>query len=188
VQLLRIQQICGGSVKFDDASTATQICEKASKAAVLSDRLEDLPADEPVVIFCRFTSDIAAAKAACQDNNRAVSELSGHANELADWQAGKTNALVAQIQSGGIGIDLTRASYCFFYSLGYSLSEYEQAVARLHRPGQAATTHIYHLVATINGRATVDGRVYQALRERKEVLNDIIDGLRSRHAATNGAV
>jgi SNF2 family DNA or RNA helicase len=187
VQLLRIQQICGGSVKYDDASTATQICEKASKAAVLSDRLEDLPADEPVVIFCRFTSDIAAAKAACRDNNRAVSELSGHANELADWQAGRTNALVAQIQSGGIGIDLTRASYCFFYSLGFSLSEYEQAVARLHRPGQAATTHIYHLVATINGRATVDGRVYQALRERKEVLSDIIDGFVSRHAATNGA-
>ncbi len=188
VQLLRIQQICGGSVKFDEASAAIQICEKASKAAVLSDRLEDLPADEPVVIFCRFTSDIAAAKAACRDNNRAVSELSGHANELADWQAGRTNALVAQIQSGGIGIDLTRASYCFFYSLGYSLSEYEQAVARLHRPGQAATTHIYHLVATISGRATVDGRVYQALRERKEVLSDIIDGFVSRHAATNGAV
>lgn len=187
VQLLRIQQICGGSVRFDGQEAAQKIVANPSKASALADRLEDLPADEPVVVFCRFTSDIAAAKSAALDNGRAVSELSGHRNELADWQAGKTNVLVAQIQSGGIGIDLTRASYCFFYSLGYSLSEYEQAVARLHRPGQAKTTHIYHLVATINGRSTVDGRVYEALRDRKEVLDVIIDGYAKRHNATTSA-
>ena len=140
------------------------------------------------MIFCRFTSDIAESKAAAQGNGRTVSELSGHRNELADWQAGKTNTLVAQIQSGGIGIDLTRASYCFFFSLGYSLAEYEQAVARLHRPGQEKHTHIYHLVATINGRSTVDGRVYQALRDRKEVVDVIVTGYKSRHAAASGAV
>ena len=188
VQLLRIQQICGGSVRYDEQQVATRICEHPGKRAVLSDRLEDLPSDEPVVIFCRFTSDIAESKAAAQANGRSVSELSGHRNELADWQAGKTNTLVAQNQSGGIGIDLTRASYCFFFSLGYSLAEYEQAVARLHRPGQEKHTHIYHLVATINGRSTVDGRVYQALRDRKEVVDVIVTGYKSRHAAASGAV
>jgi SNF2 family DNA or RNA helicase len=74
---------------------------------------------------------------------------------------------------------MSMASYAFFYSLGYSLSEYEQAVARLHRPGQKNHTHIYHLVATQNGRQTVDGRVYEALSERKEVVNVILDGYRS---------
>jgi SNF2 family DNA or RNA helicase len=146
--------------------------------------LEDLPADEPLVIFARFTSDIAACRAAANACGRAVSELSGAMNQLADWQAGKTTVLVAQIQSGGIGIDLTRAAYAVFYSLGYSLAEYEQAVARLHRPGQERRTVIYHLTATANGRSTVDGRVYQALRERKEVVDAIIDGYAGRAAAT----
>jgi hypothetical protein len=107
--------------------------------------------------------------------------LSGSANQLADWQSGSSNVLVAQVKSGGIGIDLTRASYCFFYSLGYSLEEYEQAVARLHRPGQEKRTHIYHLLATIDGRSTVDGRVYQALRDRKEIIDELIRGYSRRH-------
>lgn len=191
VQLLRIQQICGGFVKFDGDAVASQIAEHPAKAATLADRLQDLPSDEPLVVFCRFTSDIAAAKAAAIADGRKVSELSGHANELADWQAGRTNTLVAQIQSGGIGIDLTRSGdrnccYAFFYSLGYSLAEYEQAVARLHRPGQLKKVFVYHLVATINGRSTVDGRVYEALRERRDIVDVIIRGY-SRNNAPAGA-
>jgi len=187
VQLLRLQQICGGYVRFDDEKTATRIDEHPAKAKMLSDMLEDLPASEPVVIFCRFKSDIEAAKSIAEALGRKVSELSGERNELADWQQAKTSVLVAQIQSGGIGIDLTRAAYCWFYSLGYSLAEYEQAVARLHRPGQTAKTVIYHLVATISGRSTVDGRVYAALRDRKEVVNELITGYKHRQHALHGA-
>jgi SNF2 family DNA or RNA helicase len=185
-QLLRMQQITGGFVRYDGDKVAKQIAEHPSKAAVLGDMLEDLPQDEPVVIFCRFTSDIQAATAAAKKAGREVSELSGHKNELADWQQGKTSVLVAQIQSGGIGIDLTRAAYCFFFSLGYSLAEYEQAVARLHRPGQEKKTTIYHLVATVNGQSTVDGRVYSALRERKEVVDELIRGYKPRHNTLSG--
>lgn len=181
VQLLRLQQICGGFVRFDETQKASQIAAKPAKAAVLADMLEDLPSTEPLVVFCRFSSDIAAVKAVCGAAGRTVSELSGQVRELADWQAGKTNVLVTQIQAGGIGIDLTRAAYCWFYSLGYSLAEYEQAVARLHRPGQEKKTVIYHLVATIDGCSTVDGRVYEALRERKDILNVIVDGYQRGH-------
>ena len=166
-------------MRFDETPVARQIAEHPAKGSALADMLEDLPPSEPLVVFCRFTSDIALARKVCEASGRTVSELSGRANELADWQAGKTTVLIAQIQSGGIGIDLTRASYCVFVSLGYSLAEYEQAVARLHRPGQANHTRIYHLIATIRGRATVDGRVYEALRERKEVVNAILDGYRA---------
>lgn len=176
VHLLRLQQVCGGFVKFDGDAFAKQIAEHPAKATVLADMLEDLPADEPVVIFCRFRSDIESALAACGRLGRRASELSGHKNELADWQLGTTSTLVTQIQSGGIGIDLTRAAYAWFFSLGYSLAEYEQAVARLHRPGQTKKVSIYHLVATHNGRSTVDGRVYEALRDRKEVVDVILRG------------
>lgn len=179
VQLLRMQQICGGAVTYDGDAVARPIVEHPAKAEVLADMMEDSAADEPWVVFCRFRSDIDAAKRVCERTGRTVGELSGSANQLADWQAGKTNVLVTQIQSGGIGVDLTRARLCCFYSLGYSLSEYSQAVARLHRPGQQFATSIWHLVSTIDGRPTVDGRVYAALRDRKEVLDVILDGYRS---------
>ena len=177
--ILRLIEPTRGSVRFDGNPHATQISEHPAKGAALADMLEDLPSDEPIVIFCRFTSDIALARRVCESSGRKVSELSGRVNELSDWQQGDTTALVAQIKSGGIGIDLTRASYCVFVSLGYSLAEYEQAVARLHRPGQESHTRIYHLIATIRGRSTVDGRVYEALKGRKEVVDAILDGYRA---------
>lgn len=187
VQLLRLQQICGGYVRFDEDAVSQLIADTPAKAAVLSDMLEDLPSDEPVVVFCRFTSDIAAVLDVCRKLGRPASELSGKKNELSDWQQGTTTVLVSQIQSGGIGVDMTRASYCWFYSLGYSLAEYEQAVARLHRPGQAKHTHIYHLTATISGRATVDGRVHKAISERKEVVDELLIGYRTGQQPTRPA-
>lgn len=183
VQLLRMQQVCGGAVTFDGDQQARRIVEHPAKAAVLADMLEDSAKDEPWVVFCRFRSDIDAVRQVCTTTERSVSELSGQRNELADWQNGSTNVLVTQIQSGGIGVDLTRSSRCCFFSLGYSLSDYLQAVARLHRPGQQEPTSIWHLVATIDGHSTVDGRVYGALRDRREVLDVIVDGYRAGAAA-----
>lgn len=184
-QLLRLHQCTGGYVKFDEEKVAQKIAEHPAKAATLRDMLEDLPQTEPVVIFCRFKSDIECAREACKATGRSVSELSGAKSELAQWQTGDTTTLVAQIQSGGIGIDLTRAAYGFFFSLGYSLAEYEQAVARLHRPGQERRTVIYHLIATNNGRRTVDGRVYEALSERKDVIDVILRGFGSGRAVAH---
>ena len=188
VAVLRLQQICGGFCKYDEATAATRICDTPAKAARLAEWLEDLPEDEPLVVFCRFRSDIDSVIEVCTRMKRTVSELSGRIDRLAEWQDGQTNVLVTQIQSGGIGVDLTRASYGLFFSLGYSLSEYLQAVARLHRPGQKKTTRLYHLIAMLpQTRKTVDGRVYEALSERKEVIDAIIEGYRTREHAVGGS-
>lgn len=176
VGALRLLQCCGGYITPDGEKTGVPISEDTpSKAARFAEWLEDVEPREPLVIFCRFRADIDAARKALESDGRTVSELSGKMNDLAQWQAGKTDALVAQIQSGGIGIDLTRARLCVFYSIGHSLSEWLQAIARLHRPGQTRHTHIYSLIATLpHNRMTVEGRVYSALRDRKDVVNELV--------------
>lgn len=176
VGALRMLQCCGGFITADGEKEGTQITDGTpSKMARFAEWLEDLPEREPLVVFCRFKADIAAATRAIESTGRTTSELSGRMNNLAQWQAGKTDALVAQIVSGGIGIDLTRASFGVFYSIGHSLSEWLQAIARLHRPGQTKHTSFYSLVATLpHNRMTVEGRVYEALRERKDVVNELV--------------
>lgn len=178
VQLTRLMEVVGGTVHLDGRKDATQIDERPAKAAALSDILEDL-GKEPVVVFCKYTAHLQACRRVCESLGLTVSELSGQANELAAWQAGETQVLLANTASGGIGVDLTRASYGVFYGVGHSLAEYLQAVARLHRPGQARTTHFYELVATIGGKETVDGRVHDALDKRQEVLDALITGYRA---------
>jgi SNF2 family DNA or RNA helicase len=72
-----------------------------------------------------------------------------------------------------VGINLVRARYCVFYSLGFSLGEYLQARKRIHRPGQSHTCTYYHLIA----KGTVDETVYKALARREEVVEAVLKGL-----------
>lgn len=172
-------QCCGGFLPRDGEKVARQIGEEhPSKLARMSEWLEDFPREEPLVVFARYRADIEGLAGVMERHGRTVSELSGERRELADWQSGKTTTLIVQIQSGGVGIDLTRASYAVFYSLGHSLSEWLQAIGRLHRPGQRKTTRFYSLVAMLPNttKRTVERRVYDALAERKEVVDELCRG------------
>ena len=166
VKLLRLAQVTGGHLKTDTGAIVTL---GTSKADALRDLLEDLPADEPVVVFCRFHADLDEVRRVAAEE-RTVAELSGRMNELALWQAGKRDLLATQIQSGSEGIDLTRAAYCIFYSVGFSLGQYMQACARVDRPGQTRPVTLIQLMA----KGTIDEQVYDALAKRQEVVESIL--------------
>ena len=170
-QLLRMQQATSGYATTEDGKFP--IDGESEKEAVLADWMDDLPHSEPIVVFCRFRSDLDAVRRVCEKQKRAASELSGRQNTLEQWQAGETSVLAVQIQSGGVGIDLTRSAYCVYYSIGFSLGDYEQSLARLRRPGQTRCVRYYHLVAT----KTVDELVYKALDERRSVIDAVLQDI-----------
>lgn len=177
-RLLRLQQIGSGWAKQDrNVETGaegelTQIDQ--AKQDVLADLLEDLHENEPVVVFCRFHHDLEAVHTVAAALGRGSLELSGRRNELQSWQSGAAPILAVQTQSGGVGINLVRARYCVFYSLGFSLGEYLQARKRTHRPGQDRSVTYFHLVAT----KTVDEDVYKALSARQDVVDTILAEVR----------
>ena len=174
-KLLRLQQATGGYARTDELGTVL-IDGTPTKRQVLEDRLDDLPATEPVVVFCRFRSDLDDVQAAARQLGREYAEVSGDRKDLERWQAGDATILGVQIASGGVGIDLSRAAYAFYYSLGFSLGDYEQSLARLRRPGQTRCVRYYHLVAP----GTVDEQVYAALRERRSVIDAVLRNLSPR--------
>lgn len=178
-KLLRLSQATGGYASLDGTAGLTAIDGTPSKRLALQDRLEDLPATEPVVVFCRFRSDLDDVQAAARELGREYAEVSGERKDLERWQACEATILGVQMQSGGVGIDLSRAAYAFYYSLGYSLGDYEQSLARLRRPGQTRCVRYYHLVC----QGTVDEQVYAALRERRSVVEAVLQKLSSRQGA-----
>lgn len=171
VKLLRLQQITGGYLRTDDG---TDIQIDSAKMNLLRDVLEDIGPDEPVVVFCRFHKDLAAVNRVADEAGRRSLELSGRMDELKRWQAGDAPVLAVQIDSGGVGIDLTRARYAIYYSLGFSLGSYEQSLARIHRPGQTRPVEYIHLLA----KGTVDEKVMAALRTRADVVNSVLQQMR----------
>lgn len=176
VLLLRLQQVTGGhvGVDVDDWGGERESRRVGSeKKERLVELLDGVPADEPFVVFARFRADLEEIHDAARSLDRKSLELSGSRRELARWQAGEAPILAVQVQSGGVGIDLTRACYCALFSLGFSLGDYEQILARVHRPGQTRTTHYYHLVA----KSTVDEAVYGSMRKKKDVIASVLEGM-----------
>ena len=172
VKLLRLSQLTGGWLSPDvdlyNAEAKPQRIDTA-KQELLADVLDDLPKEEPVVVFYRFTADSESIKAVCHEQGRTYSELSGQKNQLKDWQ-NNGQVLAVQIATGGLGVDLTRSCYCLYYSVGYSLSEYEQSLARVHRPGQGRAVTYIQLI--MNG--TVDEKVYKALQDKADVVETVL--------------
>lgn len=167
VKLLRLQQVAGGWVKTDDGQYHRV---DSAKEKLLADTLEDIGSEEPVVVFCRFHADLDAVHAAAKSAGFASLELSGRRDELKSWQDGQSQVLAVQISAGGVGVDLTRARYSIYYSLSFSLGEYDQALSRVHRPGQTRPVEHIHLVA----RNTVDTKIMRALEKRAEVVTAIL--------------
>jgi len=167
VKLLRLQQVAGGWVKTDDGQYHRV---DSAKQNLLADTLEDIGPNEPVVVFCRFHADLDAVHEVAKTAGFQSLELSGRRDELKRWQAGEAQVLAVQISAGGVGVDLTRARYSILYSLSFSLGEYDQCLARTHRPGQLRPVLHIHLVA----KNTVDERIQRALDRRAEVVDSIL--------------
>ncbi|MBE0656622.1 MAG: DEAD/DEAH box helicase, partial [Bryobacteraceae bacterium] len=123
---------------------------------------------------CRFHKDLEAVNRVADETGRRSLELSGRADELQLWQAGGAPVLAVQIDSGGVGVDLTRARYAIYYSLGFSLGSYEQSLARIHRPGQTRPVTYIHLLA----EGTVDQKVMTALARRSDVVNSVLQQMK----------
>ena len=183
-KMLRLSQITGGHLPdIDDDPTVDstgkyhQIGD--SKLKALADVLDEIGPDEPVVIFSRFTAEIASIKEKCESVGRKCFELSGHRKELEEWKRGihsglKGCTLITQESCGGVGVSFVESRYCIYYSVGYSLGNFEQSVARTHRHGQERpTTFVFLIAQRESGRPTIDRLIRNAIAKRKEVIDVI---------------
>ena len=179
VKLLRLQQMTGGFVPAEieeDAGTGTKIEEiDDGKARLLAEIIYDLSESDPLVVFCRFRHDLDKVRGVAEASGRGYRELSGRRNELREWQGEATGSVLGiQVQAGSVGVDATRAAVGVFYSTGFSLSDYEQAKARLDRPGQTRPVSLLNLIAT----GTVDEAVFGSIEKKGNVVEAVIEHIR----------
>ena len=173
-RLLRLSQCANGVLKTDDGQ---EVAVSQAKEQALEEVFDELERSEPVVVFCRFRTDIDTVHRVAAAAGRVSKELSGRCNELQEWQEGHGSILAVQIQAGGVGVDLTRARYAVYYSVNYSMGDYDQSRRRLYRPGQSRRCTYVHLVA----EATIDQDIYEALSERRDLVESVL--IKNRRAA-----
>lgn len=168
-KLLRLQQLTSGfaSIEKEDGTCVEQDIE-SPKIDAFKDVLTTIDPAEPIVVFTRFVRDVDRVREAARSMHRNTYEMSGAVNELAEWQKSSEpgDVLVANIQSGGVGVSMVRSCYTIYYSLGFSLVDYEQSLARQDRPGQTRPVTYIHLVA----KDSVDEIVMRGLKSKANLI------------------
>lgn len=155
--------------------------DRPDKARVLDEFLTDVPAREPIVVFSHFHADLDAIRDVAERQGRRYGELSGRRRDGvtdSSKMSPAVDVLGAQLQSGGVGIDLTRARIGVYYSQDFRLADYRQSRARLVRPGQTRPVLFAHLLAS----NTIDRAVYGALAQRQEAIDAVVAYLTTKGA------
>lgn len=177
-QLLRLQQIAGGFIK--DEETEEVIPVGTAKLNLWKETTGGLlDAGKKLVVFAKFTAEIEAMSDHLEEQGIKHVTLTGATKNrqhvISSFQKDpETKVLIAQISTGGVGITLTAADTAIFYSTGYSLIDYEQAKARIHRIGQTKKVTYIHIVA----KNTIDEVIVNALREKKDLAKLAVDDYR----------
>ena len=86
-----------------------------------------------------------------------------------------TKVFVAQIDTAGLGITLTAADTCVYYSVNFNYAAYSQSLARIHRIGQRNNCTYIHLLVD----KTIDEQVLKALEKKEDIAKTIVDDWRT---------
>lgn len=175
VNVLRLQQITSGYGVDADSGQEIALSTLPEKARLLADELADYPANEPIVVFARFHHDFDEIKRICAEQGRRYGEISGRSADGLDgkYMSSDYDVVAVQPQAGGAGINLTRARIGIFYSLDWSLANFDQCKRRILRQGQ--TRHVTFLVLAVED--TIDISVFYALKRRRDVNTAVLDRL-----------
>ncbi len=175
-RILRLQQITGGFIRPDEEAERYEQISKA-KLEALEDIVDcHIEIGQKLVIMARFIPEI---KEICKLLEKKkikyamiCGEVKDRAEEIEKFQNDEDcMVFVGQIQTTSMGITLTAASTCVFYSLSYNYADYIQAKARIHRIGQRNICLYIHLVA----KGTIDETVMEALGRKEDIAKSIID-------------
>lgn len=138
-RLLRLSQITGGHLTDDEGDDNAV---STAKLDALSDIL-DTAMDEgrKLVVVARFIPELNDIQELFGKKGIGYALIRGgvkdRAEEIRRFQEDEDcRVFVGQIAAAGLGITLTAASTMVFYSLDYSMSNFEQAKARIHRVSQ----------------------------------------------------
>ena len=178
-RLLRLSQLTGGFIGNDETAAVEQI--SAAKLSALEDILDGAAAEgKKLVIIARFIPEIRAICGLLKKRGLRYCYITGEVKNREEQVSAFQNdpavmAFVGQIATAGLGITLTAASTMVFYSLDYSMSNFEQTKARIHRVGQRMPCTYLYLVA----RGTVDEKVLKALKDKADLARTLVDDYRS---------
>lgn len=163
----KLLQMANGAV-YDDAGNIYEIHD--AKLDALGEIVDAHP-DENLLIFYSYKHDLERI---CRRFPQA--RVFSGPGDVTDWNAGKVSMLLCHPASAGHGLNLQHGGHIMvWFGLNWSLELYQQANARLARPGQKESVIIHHLIC----KDTYDERAMAVLRGKDVSQHALLDALKT---------
>lgn len=183
VRMLRLQQLTGGFLVYDDGK---QHQVNTAKLDALGDIVESLVLDEgkKLIVFSRFLAEMDAIEAMLK---RKLGQLdlvridgsvkaSARGELVRSFQEDpKCMVFLGELDACAEGLTLTAAQTVVYYSVNWNLAKYQQSADRVHRIGQTGSCTYIHLVAP----GTIDQKIMAALKAKEDLAKSVVDNWRS---------
>lgn len=174
-KLTKLRQIASGFVYRDDGATIN--LDKNPKLDQLEILLQEIAPRHKVVIWTSFREELTLVSAICSKLGLKWVKLDGTINAkerdnvVQNFQNDETvRVFIGQQHAGGIGITLTAADYCIFFSNDYSHEIRVQAEDRLHRIGQRNQVTYIDLIM----KGTLDSTIRRMLTNKEQLAASIV--------------
>jgi len=174
--ILRLKQICNFCPETGASSKLVDLRERLAQVVTNGAR---------ALVFSQFASEPFGVKRLARE----LAEfdpliLSGdmspeaRAGVIRDFQHNlNRKLLLLSLRAGGLGLNLTAASYVFHFDRWWNPAVETQAEDRTHRIGQIRPVHVYSYLCA----NTVEERVAAVLAQKRHLFADVVDGVSLRH-------
>lgn len=175
VKISKLLQICSGFAYSDNGVIKVTSPKRYTELCDVIDG-----SDNKVIVFADFKFVVDELHKMLENDGYPVKKVYGDTNkttrdktflEFQQSSIATLKVLVAHPQCMAHGLTLTSADTVVWYTPTHSLEIYEQANARIPRPGQKNHTHVIHFESS-----NIERRIYERLRT-KATLQGALLGL-----------
>lgn len=173
--LLRLQQLTSGFVPNDEGDLIHLYDDPKEnpRFATLLELLDDL--EGSTIIWCRFVEEIEIVKRLLGEENCYVyygaTSTADREEAKVGFQEKRRKYFLGNVQTGGIGLNLTAAQNVVYFSNTFSYEDRKQSEDRAHRIGQKDDVNYFDLLA----EDTCDNMIVRALKTKANIADYMND-------------
>ena len=162
----KLLQMANGAV-YDDDGNVFQLHDRKLDAL---EEIVESSQGTPLLVFYSYKHDVDRIKAKFPQ----ARELT-NSNDIEMWNKGEVPMLLCHPASAGYGLNLQEGSHIMvWFGLPWSLENYQQSIARLHRQGQEHPVICHHIIC----ENTIDDRVLSVLHSKNATQKSLLDALK----------
>lgn len=132
---------------------------------------------QQAIIFSQFTTYLDIIQTHFKEKHWKYSRIDGSQSikkrqtQVEDFQSGKNPLFLISLKAGGVGLNLTSASYVFIMDPWWNPAVESQAIDRAHRIGQRNTLTVYRPII----KGSVEEKVLKLQEEKKALFADLLE-------------